>query len=200
MGAHGVHGAVRARLFTPSPERLPSYTTLGDESGGRLLRIKQLDVAPLPTGAEADGPTLARMRIEGTNSREAAQALKGIFLCVNRDELPDVASDEFYHADLLGCSVTTTAGLSLGHIVSVDNYGAQDVLEVVNHDSDPQDPGHGPTSCLLPLTIEAVPLIDLAAGRILVDDSFVIAMPGKVSKPRAAKLTQPTPEPRSKPS
>ena len=54
-----------------------------------------------------------------------------------------------------------TGGTVLGQVKSVQNHGATDLLEI-----------HGPglkTTVLLPFTHAAVPTVDIATGRIIVD-------------------------------
>ena len=54
-----------------------------------------------------------------------------------------------------------TGGAALGRVKAVLNHGAGDILEV-------QVPGSSET-VLLPFTLEAVPTVDLTAGRIIAD-------------------------------
>ena len=62
--------------------------------------------------------------------RTAAEALRGTELTVPRSALPALGEGEYYHADLLGLPVVTTEGEAVGMVVSVDNFGAGDVLEI----------------------------------------------------------------------
>ena len=94
-------------------------------------------------------------------SKEAADALKGVRLYAPRDRLPSLPDDEYYHADLINLEVCDTGGTRLGTVRAVLNHGAGDMLEI-----------HGAglkASVLLPFTIAAVPTVDLAAGRLIVD-------------------------------
>jgi 16S rRNA processing protein RimM len=100
-------------------------------------------------------------RIAGVNTKEQADALKGVSLYVDRAKLPSLPDDEFYHADLIGLEARDTGGALLGKVLAVHNHGAGDLLEVAG-------PGLK-TSLLLPFTIASVPTVDLAAGRIVVD-------------------------------
>ncbi len=78
-GAHGVRGLVKIKSFTEDPANLTAYGPLGDEAGGRRFEIAV-------TG-EAKGLLLAR--IAGVADREAAQALRGVRLYVDRAALPE---------------------------------------------------------------------------------------------------------------
>ena len=82
-------------------------------------------------------------------------------LYVPRDRLPGLPDDEFYHADLIGLEVFDTGGTALGRIRAVLNHGASDLLEI-------EMQGQSAT-VLLPFTQQAVPTVDLTAGRIIAD-------------------------------
>ena len=99
-------------------------------------------------------------RLAGVADRNAAEALKGVELYVDRDRLPAAAEGEFYHADLIGLAAVDPAGKAIGEIVAVQNYGAGDLLEI-------RLAGSAKTE-LIPFTETAVPQIDIAARRAVV--------------------------------
>ena len=72
--------------------------------------------------------------------------------------MPALPDDEFYHTDLIGLKVVDTGGAELGRVRAVHDFGAGDVLEVL-----------GAKEYMIPFTAAAVPTVDLAAGRIVVD-------------------------------
>ena len=82
-------------------------------------------------------------------------------LYTDRDKLPSLPDDEFYHADLIGLEVFDTGGTLLGTVKAVMDHGAGDILEV-------QRPNTSDT-VLLPFTLAAIPTVDLNAGRIISD-------------------------------
>ena len=116
-GAHGVKGELRLKLFSDSAESLAAHEKLyvgGTER--RLLAIR-------------DGK-MAVARFEGISDRSAAEALRGSLVEVERGALPALEDGEYYHADLIGLNVADAAGISLGTVVAVENYGAGDLLEI----------------------------------------------------------------------
>jgi len=150
-GAYGVNGEVRLKSFTAEPRDIATYTPLTNEDGGQTFTLEIS--RPIKGGFVA--------RITGIATKEQADALKGLRLFANRDQLPNLPDDEFYHADLVGLLVVDTGGADLGRVKSVQNHGAGDLLEI-----------HGPglkDTVLLPFTRDAVPTVDLSAGRIVVD-------------------------------
>jgi 16S rRNA processing protein RimM len=149
IGAQGLQGAVKAKIFTAAPEALTRYGALHDKDGKRFTI----------TAFRAGKPGEAVMSFQGIESREAAEALKGKELFIARDALPAPGDEEFYHADLIGLEARDSEGRVLGKVTAVHNYGASDVIEIARADGD---------HVLLAFTRETVPTINIAAGHILV--------------------------------
>lgn len=149
MGAQGLQGAVKVKLFTEAPEALSSYGPLHD-ARGRKFEI---------TAFRPGKPGEAVISFAGVTERSAAEALKGTELFVARAALPATAEEEFYHADLIGLEAQDSEGRALGKVAAIHNYGAGDVVEITRPDGD---------SVLLAFTRETVPTIDIAGGRIVV--------------------------------
>lgn len=150
-GAFGVRGEVRLKSFTAVPEDIALYAPLETEDGARSFSVKV--TRQIKNGLAA--------RLSGITTKEAADALRGTQLFVPRDRLPSLPDDEFYHADLIGLTVTDTGGASLGKVIAVQNNGSDDLLEL-------SAPGQKQT-VLLPFTKAIVPTVDLSQGRIVAD-------------------------------
>ena len=151
-GSFGVQGEVRLKSFCADPEAIAAYGPLWTEDGTRSFTVKL-------TRASVSGGVGARL--SGVATKEQADALKGVQLFADRDRLPSLPDDEFYHADLIGLTAQDTGGATLGTVQAVHNHGAGDMLEIL---------GPGMKSALLvPFTLAVVPTVDLAAGRIVVD-------------------------------
>lgn len=148
-GAFGVRGEVRITSFTADPAALLDYRTLLREDGSPALT--------LTSGREAKGAVIARAR--EIETREQAEALRGLKLFIPRTALPEPDEDEFYVTDLVGLSVVDAAGGVLGRIRSVQDFGAGDLLEV--------EPAEGGATWYLPFTREAVPDVRIADGVVV---------------------------------
>lgn len=178
VGAVGVRGDVRARLFTLLPERLVTFKTLGNLEGTQQWQVVRSSVVQAPGQAGRPSADMtARLSLAGVTTRTMAEALKGQFLCVDRLELPALDEEEFYHADLVGCAAVTLAGEMLGRIVAVENFGAQDNLLVRSHSqndtkADVLAPSQG--LIMIPFTHAAVPQVDLMRRVVHVETAFVI--------------------------
>jgi len=149
-GAHGVRGLVRLKSFTERPEDIAAYGPLTDEHGKRCFEVHI-------TGRTRD--TLLAS-IAGIADRDRAAALSHTRLYVARTALPAPAADEFYQADLIGLRAEAPDGTVLGRVSAVHTFGGNDVLEITPETGD---------SLMVPFTRQAVPAVEPAAGRVVVD-------------------------------
>ena len=94
--------------------------------------------------------------------------------------MPATGEEEFYHADLIGLEARDSEGRLLGKVAAIHNFGASDVIEIARPDGD---------SVLLAFTRETVPVIDIAAGHIVVavpeDDEDTIMWNDRCPRRRA---------------
>jgi len=148
-GAFGIKGEVRITSFTADPMALVDYKTLLREDGSPGLT--------LTGGRVAKGGVVVRAR--EIETREQAEAARGLRLYIPRDTLPEPEDeDEFYVADLVGLDVISVEGEALGRVKSVHDFGAGDLLEI--------EPAQGP-SWWLPFTREAVPEVSISERRVV---------------------------------
>jgi 16S rRNA processing protein RimM len=161
---HGVRGEVKLWPFTQDPEAVRDYGPLETEDGATRFEIEALRPAK----------DHLVVRLKGVNDRNAAERLTNTKLFVARERLPETAADdEFYHADLIGLAVVDGEGKALGSVSAIHNFGAGDLVEV--------KPVEGNTTVLIPFTDAAVPVVDIAGKRIVVDAAAfaAAATPGK---------------------
>lgn len=149
--AHGVRGHVLIRTHTDAPEDIASYGPLWDESGERQLEVAVIRVTP--KGAIA--------RVSGVADRNAAEALRGTRLFIERERLPPTEAEEFYHSDLVGLQAVRLDGAPMGEVIAVHNFGAGDILEIL--------PADGRSTEMVPFTRAFVPDVDIASGRLTID-------------------------------
>lgn len=146
IGAHGVTGEVRLKVFT-------------DDLG----RYKSFNQGKLTLKSVRHGSNGAIARIAEVNDRNAAEAMRGTELTVARADLPPLGDGEYYHADLLGLPAISSNGEPLGQVVAIDNFGAGDVIEIERPDK---------KRFMVPMNIDAVPEWDDA--RMVVDAGYVV--------------------------
>ena len=149
-GAHGVFGEVRLKLFAESLDSLKRYRDF--TAGDLTLTLKT--VKP--------GKPDATARFAEITTREAAERLRGTLLTVARDTLPPLAPGEYYQSDLVGMHAVDTAGVALGNVVTVENFGAGDILEIERPDG---------KRFMVPFRPEAVPAV---GARVVIEAVFVL--------------------------
>jgi len=147
--AHGIRGEVRIQSFTERPLDIATYGPL-DTRNGATLTIRHARMAK----------HMVIATLEGVTDRTAAEKLNGTELFIDRDRLPATEDDDdFYHADLIGLEARLTDGTVLGKVLSLPNFGADDLIEIGRN---------AKSSTYYPFTREVVPEIDIAAGYLVV--------------------------------
>jgi 16S rRNA processing protein RimM len=148
-GAHGIRGELRLKLFTDTAANLALHKAV--LVGGKEMQLQSVK----------DGGKVAIARLAGVTTREAAEALRGSLIEVERSSLPSLDEGEYYHADLIGLPCVDEAGKPLGTVAAVENFGAGDLLEVENSEG---------KRALVPFTPG---IADLADGSITIDPDFL---------------------------
>lgn len=148
-GAFGVRGEVRITAYTEEPAALLKFGALLLEDGSPGLTV-------VSGRTHKDSVVV---RVKEIDTKEDADAKRGLVLYVPRDLFPAPDEDEFYLTDLIGLTVVTPTGEDLGKVKAVRDFGAGDVLEI--------QPPAGP-SWWVAFTRDAVPEVRLTAGEIVV--------------------------------
>jgi 16S rRNA processing protein RimM len=167
--AHGLRGEVSVDVRTDEPD-----TRLAP---GVVLLTDPPEVGPLTveTGRVHSGRLL--LTFAGVGDRTAVEALRGTLLLVDVDpDLRPVDDEEWYDHQLVGLAVVTVDGQPLGEVREVLHLPGHDVLAVERPDA---------AEVLVPFVTEIVPVVDLTAGRLVVDPP-----PGLLDEP-----PQPLPQP-----
>ena len=145
-GVFGVKGWVKVWSYTDPPGGILDYPRW--RIGERVWEVGE---------GRIHGEAVVA-RLEGLDDRDAAMALQGASIEVERSELPKAKRGEFYWADVLGGDVVSTSGALLGTLDSLTSNGAQDVMVVA-----------GERERLIPVVPEIVRSVDVKARRIVVE-------------------------------
>ena len=105
----GVRGWMHVDSYTDPPEGLLEYPqwVLRSASGERLTRR-------VAEGRPQGDRLVARL--DGIEDRDAASALTGAVIEVQRAQLPPPGKRQHYRADLIGLAVRNLEGAELGHV------------------------------------------------------------------------------------
>lgn len=156
---YGVKGWLKVYSYTSPMEGILDYSDWVVCHGKTLERRRLIQGRRHGKGLVA--------RLEGCDSREAAEALAGAEIVFPKAELPELGGDDFYWHELEGLRVVTRDGSVLGRIDHLFETGANDVMVVKGSlETDAIDARER----LLPFLPEEVILeVDCAAGVMRVD-------------------------------
>ena len=101
----------------------------------------------------------AILKLVGVDSVTAAEALRHCLLEVPEDDLRPLGEGEYYHFQILGLEVRTTAGEVLGRVEQIISTGSNDVFVVRGSRGE----------VLIPAVDDVVKSVDTTAGRIEVE-------------------------------
>ncbi len=149
----GVKGELKVQPLTDDPARFLALNQVFLETPGGYQPRRVLSARTDPAGA-------AYLRLEGVDSRNGAEPLRGLYLCVDRDHAVPLAEDTYFICDLVGCTVYDLNGVARGELVEVLQPPAQDVYVV-----------RGDREWLVPAVAAFVRSVDVQARRVVVDFS-----------------------------
>jgi 16S rRNA processing protein RimM len=150
---HGLRGALKI---------VPYGETLGELGrGGKLYLFSEAD------GGRSE-LTLVQLRLQGKYcvvqfaelpDLDAAQGAVAQEVFVPEENLPPTSEDEYYHYQLIGLRVETTAGVYLGILRSIIETGGNDVYVVECNTRE----------LLIPAITEVIVEVDLSRGLMVIE-------------------------------
>lgn len=120
--AHGVKGDVKAQSMADDPARFKNVKEAFLESRGQYLPVALSNVRVLSDGVV--------FHLAGTDTPEAAEILKGAFLCVDRAHAVLLPANTYFVSDLIGCQTYDSDGKSYGIMTDVLPMPGGDVYEI----------------------------------------------------------------------
>ncbi|TDC03921.1 ribosome maturation factor RimM [Nonomuraea longispora] len=149
---HGVRGEVTVEVRTDDPElRFAPGTSIATDPPGR---------GPLVVEGRRWHKGLLLVSFAGISGRDAAEDLRNTMLVIDSAEVAPLDDpDEFHDHQLIGLAVETASGEPVGEVTDVLHHG-QDLLVVRRKEAD---------DALIPFVKALVPVVDVEAGRLVVD-------------------------------
>jgi len=158
----GIKGFVKVKPLSGETKHLLRIrsVTLRQDGGERLLNIEE---SALSGGKAA--PFLV-MRFSGYDSPEAAKALCGAELLVDRENAAPLNKGEYYIEDLKGLEVYTyDGGEIIGHINGITEGGGADIAEIRLNNGKLK---------LIPFRKEFFPEINPEEGRVVLQNLWIL--------------------------
>jgi len=157
LGAHGLKGALIVFSHTRPASAVAGYSCW--RLGETAETAKTYDV----NRCWQHGKRML-VELDGIADCNRAKTLKGLKIWIPTSEV-EADDDEYLWQELIGCDVfDSSANRSLGTVIALEEYGAQDNL-VVKTDKQAQSPGEW----IIPFTEEIITEVDLDKGLITIE-------------------------------
>mgnify|MGYP002848783995 CR=1 FL=1 len=145
----GLKGEIKINLLTSSVEvfkSLNNYFNFDQSIEWKFdfIKLRNQKCVALPTHCR---------------NRDDAENLKNQKIFALKDNFPKKYSNEYYVDDLIGCKIIHKNGNFIGNVISVDNFGAGDLLEIIFREN----------SFYIPLNDDNVVSVDIENKNILVN-------------------------------
>lgn len=147
VGVHALKGEVRVDPWCDTPYFLCEFDELYD-SKHNILTIDNARVQK----------NIVIMKIQGVDTPEAAGALRGTVLYIDRDDV-ELPEGTYFVQDLIGLEVTDAdTGEIYGRLSEVTNNGANDIYTVKSNGKE----------YLIPVIPDVIVKTDLENGKLLI--------------------------------
>jgi 16S rRNA processing protein RimM len=148
---HGLRGEVVVDVRTDEPDR--RYVL------GSVLRTDPADAGPLTLDAVRPHSGRLLVTFAEVADRDAADALRGVLLCVDSESVAEPDDpDEYHDYRLVGLLAVSSEGETIGEVVAIDHAPSSDLLVLRLPDG---------RTALVPFVRAIVPEVDLDAGRVV---------------------------------
>lgn len=147
---HGVRGALKIKPLTDNTGRFHDLSEVYIEREGGYE----------PFSVEGVGvkPDTVYLELRGVDGKEGAEALRGLYVCVDRAHAVELPEGRYFVADLIDCEVMDTGGTGHGILTEVLETGANDVYVIC-----------GERKLLIPALKKLLSRVDIANKLIVLD-------------------------------
>lgn len=118
VSAFGIRGEVKVYPYTDVPDRFEQLDSVMAETEELEIRSVRYQ------------KNLVLLKFKGVDDRNAAEALRGRFLTIDRDHLRETEEDEYFIFDLIGLEAVDQDGKHIGKVTDVIQNTAQDLYEI----------------------------------------------------------------------
>jgi 16S rRNA processing protein RimM len=155
-GVHGLHGSLKVNSHTDSLDLYKKGEQLLIRGSGKALSIPE---RCLTIQSVSPYKKKILLKFDEISDIDSAERLIGADIFIPREKFPELEDGEFYWVDIIGLSVFTVNGESLGRVDSIFPTGSNDVYVVK---------GKG-KEILIPALESVIRSIDLDAGVMTVE-------------------------------
>ena len=116
----GVNGEVRVSSLFEVPQSIETYKYFFVEGSWNKINVSRTNIFKKHIG----------IKFEESNNIHDADNLSGKKLYIQKNQLPKLSEESWYHYDLIGLSVKDLDNNLLGKVYGVHNFGAGDIIEI----------------------------------------------------------------------
>ncbi len=147
VAPHGMKGHVRVKHWTDDLARLAEIEAVYIGNDPVLRAVEESFIHK----------NLVVLKIEGIDTRDQSEALRGTILSIPYEARKELTEDEFFLSDLVGLKVHTVDEIDLGQVEDIISTGSHEVLVIANDERE----------IMIPFVKEFVK--DVSADGIVVD-------------------------------
>lgn len=126
VNTHGTKGEVKVVPLTDDPGRFDVLKQVYLDRGGSLETLKIQGIKHFKS--------TVILKFAGIDTMEAADALKGLFLQIDRKNAVKLPGDSYFICDIIGSSVQDMSGAVIGKLEDILQTGSNDVYIVRKDD------------------------------------------------------------------
>lgn len=149
VNTHGIKGALKVVPLTDYPERFEEVEWVYIEGQSEKFYLKKVQYQK----------NLVLVTFKGYEDINLVERFKGKYLLIDPSQRRELPEDTYYIADLIGLKTYTVQGEYLGEVTEVLQAGSSEVYVIENQGK----------TVMIPAVKEFIPVIDLEAGKMLVD-------------------------------
>ena len=123
VNTHGIRGELRVYSLMDEPSLLEAYSQVGIERPDGQVDWRQVEETRVHK-------SMVILKLADLSDMNEAEKLKGRFLKVPLEQLPQLPDGRYYHFQLIGLTVKTDEGETLGVLDHILETGARDVYAV----------------------------------------------------------------------
>lgn len=124
MKPHGVRGEVKLHPLTDDVSRFKKLREA-------FIELSEGQYTPVAvSGSKKLSDSGVAVKIDGVDTVEDAEKLRGKYLCVDRAHAVKLPEGTYFVRDIIGCRVVSTSGEELGTVEDVYETNANDVYVV----------------------------------------------------------------------
>ena len=120
---HGIKGWLKILSYTDPIENIFSYKS--------IFLKKRNNYLPFEIEDYSISGKIIRMKLKGVDDRNHSEEIADCEILINRNHLPEISSDSYYWADLIGFQVIRKDSENIGVLDSFLETGSNDVMVVV---------------------------------------------------------------------